>query len=685
MKTVFLFLSLNIFFFSSNLFAQWTPINPVPFIDNYFIVMADAEECKVITKKGNIFTSTDGGNYWEINFSKHNIFIDKIFFVNEKLGFAANNSFLYKTIDGGNSWEKLGNSPAGTSWDFFFRDSLTGWSVGNNYILSTIDGGDTWETYTVSNSSMLSFIAQLSDSILFAGGFKFYRSTDSGISWAQLPIPINLSSLRKFIAVDTLGFLLDDFNKIAKTTDGGENWSLSFIGPSDDDVYDIQYQNGLIIAVSSKQVFKSVDYGENWDSVYVPPAEYRNVYFASDSLIYITGNHSALLKSSDRGLSFDKIDITWIEESVLSISLADSLSAFISSSYQPSKIFRTTDGGASFNEITPPGQGEIHKIFAVNSSSAVAASDIKILTTKDAGNNWTISSYGPTNYHVPSDFYFKDSLNGLAGCYWNLIRETTDGGITWNNRILGTNQEHIDNFSFPEPDYGFYQASNKLYNTTNFGLNWSLVRDIETGRIVFIDRNTGIAAQGNSISRTTDGGQTWLEGAHIDIIVDYDIKKNGSGSTLMVMSFDSLYTSFDLGISYTVEVIPFDDLRTITMIDPSKAWLTGFYGKIVKYHNTSITLGFKGEVQPNDYILFQNYPNPFNPSTKISWQSPAGSHQTIKVFDVLGREVATLVDEYRNAGYHEVEFNAAHLASGIYYYQLKAGDFIETKKMIYLK
>jgi len=92
-------------------------------------------------------------------------------------------------------------------------------------------------------------------------------------------------------------------------------------------------------------------------------------------------------------------------------------------------------------------------------------------------------------------------------------------------------------------------------------------------------------------------------------------------------------------------------------------------------------------------MLFQNYPNPFNPSTKISWQSPIGSWQTIKVYDVLGNEVATLVDEYRFAGTYEVEFNASTLPSGVYFYQLRIGNpsagsgqsFVETKKMILMK
>jgi hypothetical protein len=102
------------------------------------------------------------------------------------------------------------------------------------------------------------------------------------------------------------------------------------------------------------------------------------------------------------------------------------------------------------------------------------------------------------------------------------------------------------------------------------------------------------------------------------------------------------------------------------------------------------------KVIPEYFALEQNYPNPFNPSTKISWQSPVGSWQTLKVFDVLGNEVATLVNEYRSAGSYEIEFNIGSSitnlpagrqgpASGIYFYRLQAGEYIETKKMILQK
>jgi parallel beta-helix repeat protein len=92
------------------------------------------------------------------------------------------------------------------------------------------------------------------------------------------------------------------------------------------------------------------------------------------------------------------------------------------------------------------------------------------------------------------------------------------------------------------------------------------------------------------------------------------------------------------------------------------------------------------------FQLFQNYPNPFNPSTVISWQSTVGSHHTLKIYDVLGNEVAVLVDEYKPAGKYEVEFNAdsysgkvRNLPSGVYFYQLQSGYFISTKSMVMIK
>jgi hypothetical protein len=90
-------------------------------------------------------------------------------------------------------------------------------------------------------------------------------------------------------------------------------------------------------------------------------------------------------------------------------------------------------------------------------------------------------------------------------------------------------------------------------------------------------------------------------------------------------------------------------------------------------------------VHPTEYALKQNYPNPFNPSTKIKYQIPKLSFATLKVYDVLGSEILTIVNEEKPAGSYEILFNAMNLSSGIYFYQLKAESYIETKKMVLLR
>lgn len=92
-----------------------------------------------------------------------------------------------------------------------------------------------------------------------------------------------------------------------------------------------------------------------------------------------------------------------------------------------------------------------------------------------------------------------------------------------------------------------------------------------------------------------------------------------------------------------------------------------------------------GDRIPTEYNLNQNFPNPYNPITTIKYQIPEFSFVTLKVYDVLGNEVAILVNEEKPIGNYGIEFDATTLPSGIYFYRLRAGDFIETKKMILLK
>jgi hypothetical protein len=112
-------------------------------------------------------------------------------------------------------------------------------------------------------------------------------------------------------------------------------------------------------------------------------------------------------------------------------------------------------------------------------------------------------------------------------------------------------------------------------------------------------------------------------------------------------------------------------------------YLTGAIINGVRYGNPSVSV--KEDFQPMNYMLSQNYPNPFNPTTNITINLPNSHHTTLKVYNILGKEVETLINEKLESGQHYVTWNAKNFPSGLYYYRLISGDFIETKKMVLVK
>ncbi len=129
------------------------------------------------------------------------------------------------------------------------------------------------------------------------------------------------------------------------------------------------------------------------------------------------------------------------------------------------------------------------------------------------------------------------------------------------------------------------------------------------------------------------------------------------------------------------EVIVYDTVTT----NSERAAIENY---LADKYNISITTGIEDpqeEIIPEQFTLSQNYPNPFNPSTTIRFQVPNSSFVNLKVYDVLGNEVATLVNEEKASGSYQVNFNAKGLSSGIYFYTINAGSFVETNKMLLLK
>ncbi|MGE5456993.1 MAG: T9SS type A sorting domain-containing protein, partial [Methanococcaceae archaeon] len=108
-------------------------------------------------------------------------------------------------------------------------------------------------------------------------------------------------------------------------------------------------------------------------------------------------------------------------------------------------------------------------------------------------------------------------------------------------------------------------------------------------------------------------------------------------------------------------------------------------GALWKYDLSNLLAVEDNPAPVKTFSLSQNYPNPFNPSTQISFHLPEGAKVTIRVYDLLGKEAAVLMDEYRSAGTHTVQFNASNLPSGMYIYQLRAGEHTSMRKMLLIK
>jgi len=149
--------------------------------------------------------------------------------------------------------------------------------------------------------------------------------------------------------------------------------------------------------------------------------------------------------------------------------------------------------------------------------------------------------------------------------------------------------------------------------------------------------------------------------------------------------FSKLQMAVTIGLNNQVQTA--NHLYSTCFIDANTGWAVGEFGTILKTTNGGSTFVEEEVIdeRPTEFFLSQNYPNPFNPNTVIRYQLPASGFVSLKVYDVVGNEIETLVNEEKLTGSYEMTWYPENLPSGIYFYQLKAGYFTETKKMILLK
>jgi len=359
------------------------------------------------------------------------------------------------------------------------------------------------------------------------------------------------------------------------------------------------------------------------------------------------------------------------------------------------RIVTTSNGGDLWsvqNSGTTVQLWDIH--FISESSAWVVGNSGTILYTSNGGSTWTPQVSGTTKDIY--DVFFASPNKGWVVGRDGLILNTIDGGNTWTPQTSGTT-EPIRAVFFISENEGWAVERITVLNTTDAGITWTpQPANFATYQDVhFISATQGwIVGGGSSASvvvTTADGGNTWtnLPTGLTSIVYAVHFVSPTKGWICMATpttSNVSIRTTNDGGVTWTVQQTPINfTAADIHFINAGLGWAAGNNGIILKFTDPTVGVDDENIIQLSDFVLEQNYPNPFNPITNIKYTVESGQFVSLKVYDILGNEIATLVNEEKPAGLYNIEFNAAELTSGVYFYRITAGKFVETKKMILLK
>ena len=366
------------------------------------------------------------------------------------------------------------------------------------------------------------------------------------------------------------------------------------------------------------------------------------------------------------------------------------------------------------------------KAFAISGNNLIAATrGGKTFISTNNGTDWAWSgdgmTYGQYSYSLIANGNYVFAGSGAAGTFLS-----TNRGVNWSpSGLFGYS---INSFAFRN-DILYAATTNGVFRTTNSGVDWySVINGLDNTDVnsIFSDGDYLYAGtQGGGVFITSDGGASWHQsngnlGSQFiynftsNLNVVYACTGNGifvttnagvlwnslglieqnvqtllvSGSNLIAGCDNGIYISPNKGINWFQKNQGFAQVPQIYSLYLQDDFvLAGTNEKSVWKRSLSELVGIKtiSTEVPSSFSLSQNFPNPFNPTTIIKYQIKENSFVSLKVFNALGREVSTIVNEKQNVGTYSVTFDASSLASGIYFYKLTSVNLSETKKMILIK
>lgn len=660
-----------------------------------------------------------------------------------------NYNSLTKTTDGGLSWQRVFTPGyKGNYWWIAFMDEHYGFIAADGNVLRTTNGGLNWEIIQAGDGYPLFSIDVIDSLHIAAGGYggtgyaaKNIYSSDGGNTWIDGgPTTTDPINCVKYINTDT-GYITMSEVGIWKTTNRGQTWQLlDPNSPNFQGEYELQLfgqQNIGYDAGSYLRIFKANGNLDLWNKLIVND-DFNDVYFTSTQTGYVLSG--AVYKTMNGGENWSRLQnfpYNVFISSLNSIVFTDSLTGFVGG--PPCRILKTTDAGNGWYVTNLTGltdtMGTIYKIFFISTTRGWAVTSRGgILKTTDAGENW-IAQLNVGIYAAFKSIFFIDSLNGWAvwGGY-NGIYNTTNGGENWVQRTdIQIYQASDIYFSASN---GFIINFLELDKSLDSGNNWfaQFTSQYVIRTFGWLTGSHGFI-MGDGIYETINSGDAWHE---ILDLRNFGLRKLQAPTEYLAYSsgyqgliykyYDTTYTPVELNL-FTAKVsghnvflnwatatetnnqgfeverhqeelnewvrIGYVDGSGTTTEKKSYSYADnnvapGKYFYRLKQMDYDGTYKYSQEIEaevsaPATYTLEQNFPNPFNPITKIIFSIPTRNKVKLIIYDLLGNEIKTLVNDEKLEGKYTVEFNGSNLSSGVYMCRLIYGKYSITKKLVLLK